>query len=182
MQVSHAWQGKHLGKMLELYRHHSQPYRSPGFYSGYNELVYASNSWNPRLPHTVEAFFYVRGQDWDRNGPTAEKHRQFLRQYAQQTKPTRPKPNRTKPNQAPSTGTASPPTTCRSSPSTRPTSTRPSPRAAARGRLEGAPTRWSIRAHSTVRCGAPHGSATARPGAIEAIRLRRASRATELQF
>jgi len=80
-QVSHAWQGKHLGKMLELYRHHSQPYRSPGFYSGYNELVYASNSWNPRLPHTVEAFFYVRGQDWDRNGPTAEKHRQFLRQY-----------------------------------------------------------------------------------------------------
>jgi len=41
-QINAAWHGQDIGKMLELWNKHSQPYRSPQWYSGYNELVYDS--------------------------------------------------------------------------------------------------------------------------------------------
>lgn len=60
----------------------SQPYRTPQFYSGYNELVYGSHEWNGKMPRTIEAFFVVKSQ-WTntQNGRTAQRHQQFLRRY-----------------------------------------------------------------------------------------------------
>jgi len=80
--IDHAWHSYHLSSMLELYNKHSQHYRSPQFYSGYNELVYDAHDWNSHLPHTVEAFFGLFTQNgYNPNGATARQHRAFLQQY-----------------------------------------------------------------------------------------------------
>ena len=64
--------------MLRFYNEHSQPYSWPNFYSGYNEVVYASDPWISKLPHTIEAFFLVKGHDdWN----TRDAHRRFLSKY-----------------------------------------------------------------------------------------------------
>jgi len=81
-RINQAWRPSDLGTMLQLYNQHSQHYRSPQFYSGYNELVYAGSEWNGHLPHTVEAFFGCFSHNgYNHNGPTASKHRAFLREY-----------------------------------------------------------------------------------------------------
>lgn len=80
-QINAAWHGQDIGKMLELWNKHSQPYRSPQWYSGYNELVYDSREWNDHLPTTVEAFFVIKGGRFDPNGLTVRSHRAFLRKY-----------------------------------------------------------------------------------------------------
>lgn len=80
-KINHAWHSYDVASMLALYNDHAQPYRSPQFYSGYNELIYDSNEWNHNLPHTIEAFFVVRGAWFNSNGPTVQHHRAFLRRY-----------------------------------------------------------------------------------------------------
>ena len=86
--VTHAWHPDEIGKMLELYGEHSRPFKSPQFYSGYNELVYASDSWNSHLPQTIEAFFLVKVSDAHGSQVTIHdvqatvgRHRNFLRRY-----------------------------------------------------------------------------------------------------
>jgi len=80
--VDHAWHSYHLSSMLKLYNKHSQHYKSPQFYSGYNELVYDASEWNQHLPGTVEAFFGLFTQNgYNPNGQTASQHRAFLRMY-----------------------------------------------------------------------------------------------------
>jgi len=56
-----SWHAQDLDKMLELYVHYSQPYRSPQWYSGYNEVIYGYTEWNNYMPNTVEAFFTIAG-------------------------------------------------------------------------------------------------------------------------
>ena len=41
-EIDRNWHPYDLDKMLELYTLHSQPYKPPQFYSGYNELVLAA--------------------------------------------------------------------------------------------------------------------------------------------
>ena len=62
--VRNSWQPSDLETMLSLYGEHSQPYKDPSFFSGYNELVYDSASWNANLPQTIEAFFVIRNGDF----------------------------------------------------------------------------------------------------------------------
>ena len=79
-QINAAWRPSDLDVMLGLYNEHSQPYRTPSFYSGYNELVYGCRAWNERLDRTIEAFFIVQTNtpiDLT-NNPTARRHRDFL--------------------------------------------------------------------------------------------------------
>ena len=79
-QINAAWRPSDLNVMLGLYNEHSQPYRTPSFYSGYNELVYGCRAWNERLDRTIEAFFIVQTNtpiDLT-NNPTARRHRDFL--------------------------------------------------------------------------------------------------------
>jgi len=82
-QVWAAWQPQDLDIMLSLYVEHSQRYRKPQFYSGYNEIIYGCNAWNSHLPTTIEAFFVIAGgwESQNRNGPTANLHRAFLQRY-----------------------------------------------------------------------------------------------------
>ena len=54
--VQRSWHPEDLDTMLRLYNRHSQPFKWPSFYSGYNELVYGHEEWNSHLPHTIEAF------------------------------------------------------------------------------------------------------------------------------
>ena len=77
-EVRAAWHPKDLKTMLELFQDHSQPYKSPQFYSGYNELVYSSEQWNHQLPHAIEAFFLLHGHD-DQAARNA--HQEFLAMY-----------------------------------------------------------------------------------------------------
>lgn len=47
--------------MLGLYVDHSQPYKTPQYFSGYNELVFDAKAWNGNMPNTIWAFFLMRG-------------------------------------------------------------------------------------------------------------------------
>ena len=48
-QIDHAWHSYDLSAMLRLYNEHSQHYKRPQFYSGYNELVYDASSAGSRF-------------------------------------------------------------------------------------------------------------------------------------
>lgn len=78
-QVRRAWKPEDLKTMMEMYITHSQPYKPPAFYSGYNELVYASADWNARLPDTIEAFWYLKAS-WGHQ-QVMEAHQRFLSKY-----------------------------------------------------------------------------------------------------
>lgn len=88
-----------LKEMLQSYQENGQPYQDPGWFSGYNEVVFQAGSWNPHLPHTIEAFFVLgdkRGA-WsgrqeregkkthtlpdDRAGFAADQHRMFIAKF-----------------------------------------------------------------------------------------------------
>ena len=77
-QIRRAWRPQDLHHMLALYNEHSQLYHAPGFYSGYNELVYASEDWNARLPRVIEAFFTIKNRY---DGTTPDARRRFLRAF-----------------------------------------------------------------------------------------------------
>jgi len=79
--VLRGWKPNDIGKMLELYNRHSQPFKWPQFYSGYNELVYDSFEWNRNLPNTIEAFFVTRTDVVHDVQNTVNRHRAFLRRY-----------------------------------------------------------------------------------------------------
>ena len=82
--------------MLKQWLSHSQPYKPPGWFSGYNEAVISTASWNEDLSSTIEAF-YVLGNatgawrgglgqafgsaDIDRVGFAEEQHRRFLAEH-----------------------------------------------------------------------------------------------------
>ena len=65
---------------MGLYMEHGLPFKWQEFYSGYNELVYSSDTWNTNLPGTVEAFFAVKGTSGSYQW-TEQLHRQFLGRY-----------------------------------------------------------------------------------------------------
>ena len=82
-QINRNWRPADLDKMLELYADHSQHYGPPGWYHGYNELIYGSGEWNSKLPHTIEAF-YILGTErawWEQHDSTIGRHRAFLTKY-----------------------------------------------------------------------------------------------------
>jgi len=77
------WGPADLDMMISLYLDKSQPYKSPSFYSGYNELVYSSSKWNDHLPNTIEAFFVIPSAgDWNAIFATQKRHRSFLYTYS----------------------------------------------------------------------------------------------------
>jgi len=80
-EIDAAWRPRDLDKMLQLHMEHSQPYHPPRFYSGYNELIYDSATYNDALPRTIEAFFVVKNKWINPNGQTFQRHRRFLAQY-----------------------------------------------------------------------------------------------------
>ena len=73
-----AWRTEHLAELLELHATDGAPYRSPGFHSGYNEVIINTEVWNQNLPHTVEAFFSFGDGD---DGITHRAHAEFLKQF-----------------------------------------------------------------------------------------------------
>uniref|UniRef100_A0A6U7LP99 Uncharacterized protein n=1 Tax=Haptolina brevifila TaxID=156173 RepID=A0A6U7LP99_9EUKA len=79
-QIRNSWRPTDIGKMLELYTQHAQPYKPPQFYSGYNELVYDFRAWNDRLPHTVEAFFVMKRAEFESTNEV-KAHKAFLERY-----------------------------------------------------------------------------------------------------
>lgn len=80
--VRNAWRPSDLKTMLELYQAHSQPYTSPQFFSGYNELIFSTEEWNGNMPHTIEAFFIIRnGHSYSTAGLGARAHYDFVSQF-----------------------------------------------------------------------------------------------------
>lgn len=79
--INAAWRPLDLDVMLRLHMEHGQPYHKPRFYSGYNELVYDSRTYNGALPRTIEAFFVVKSRWINPEGQTFQRHRRFLAQY-----------------------------------------------------------------------------------------------------
>ena len=83
-KVRNAWRPEDLSTMLALYGVHSQPYRAPSWFSGYNELVWSSKEWNAHLPSTIEAFFLIANQEeqyYSTIGVVARAHEDFARHY-----------------------------------------------------------------------------------------------------
>lgn len=84
-QVHANWHPEDLDKMLSLWNRYSQHYQAPGWYSGYNELVYDSSEWNRHLPHSIEAFYIMAEHCelswWRTHDDTIHRHQAFLRQY-----------------------------------------------------------------------------------------------------
>ena len=59
---ANSWAPRDLKLLLELHADHGAQYRKPGFHSGYNEVILSSKMHNARLPHAIEAFFFIEGQ------------------------------------------------------------------------------------------------------------------------
>ena len=57
-----AWRPSDLKSLLTMYAQYGAPYHSPGWHSGYNELVINSKHHNAHLPQAVEAFVFLKGQ------------------------------------------------------------------------------------------------------------------------
>ena len=57
-----AWGPQDLKIMLETHATHGAPYRSPGFHSGYNEIIINSPKLNEQLPQAIMGFFFPKGQ------------------------------------------------------------------------------------------------------------------------
>jgi len=57
-----AWRPEDMGQLLDLHGAHGAQYKSPGFHSGYNEVVANSRHLNDQLPFAIEAFFYIKGE------------------------------------------------------------------------------------------------------------------------
>lgn len=71
------WRPEHLDVMMAQFAEHGHPYQAAGGYqSGYNEVIVDAAAWQRRLPHTVEAFFFVEGGGDER--AMREAHAQFL--------------------------------------------------------------------------------------------------------
>lgn len=80
--VRNSWHPRDLDTMLRLYGEHSQPYKEPSFFSGYNELVYDAQAWNDQLPQTIEAFFVIRnGEKYSTSGVAATAHQDFVSHF-----------------------------------------------------------------------------------------------------
>lgn len=87
-QVRNAWKPRDLKTVLELYGQHSQPYKSPSFFSGYNELVFDADDYNARMPQTIEAFFLIRnGKHYSTSGLAATAHYDFVSTFGAKVVP-----------------------------------------------------------------------------------------------
>ena len=79
--VNMAWNPEDLDVVLRFYTQHSQPYKDPQFYSGYNEVLYAADVWNDMLPHSIDAFFILKEPRSDNHAQTLSAYEKFLRKY-----------------------------------------------------------------------------------------------------
>ena len=56
-----AWSPSDLKQLLTLHAQQGARWHEPGWHSGYNEAILNSKHHNDHLPHSVEAFFTMRG-------------------------------------------------------------------------------------------------------------------------
>lgn len=80
-----AWKGSDLAKFMPQHQARGSQYHSPGFHSGYNEVILNSAKMNAKLPHTIEAWFVVDAGFAHRDGvgyDVVKAHRDFLRTYS----------------------------------------------------------------------------------------------------
>jgi hypothetical protein len=58
-----AWPPQNMKGLLENHFTYGARYHTPGFHSGYNELIFDSTAHNENLPRSIEAFFTLKGSD-----------------------------------------------------------------------------------------------------------------------
>lgn len=83
-----AYAPKDMQKLLALHKDHGNQYHSPGWHSGYNEVIVNSKHFNAKLPDSVEAFFYPKGHStvtgdlgYGIKVDVRQVHRDFLHTY-----------------------------------------------------------------------------------------------------
>ena len=85
-----AWAPKDMKLLLQKHKDHGYRYHAPGWHSGYNEAVFNARAHNARLPHSVAAFFVLKGESAvtviGKNGygshiDVVQAHGDFLRTY-----------------------------------------------------------------------------------------------------
>ena len=79
-----AYRPADMKVLLELHEQFGRGYGSPGWHSGYNEVIVSSHKFNARLPHAIEAFFVLHEQEAHEDGAginVAKARQDFLTLY-----------------------------------------------------------------------------------------------------
>ena len=76
-----AWRPSDLAAMLEHHKTFGDPWKPPGFHSGYNEIIIQPNVWRDHVPEVIEAFFHLKNCTCQNVHDVAGAHAKFLQHF-----------------------------------------------------------------------------------------------------